>query len=339
MSTTKTKKRKRKQRRLFLALLMILFTGIVLTTSTYAWFTANKTVTVSNIDVNVAAANGLQISVDGINWKTIISNADITGVKTTYPGAVNQLPSTTESLSPVSTIGDIDAATGFMKMFSGEIASNAGGDQILSAVQTVEKHGTTGQFIAFDLFFQVNDVTPLYLTSNSNVIAKNTSTGIENAARVGFTIQGNTATGSPDATIQGLKATDGTGKVFVWEPNYDVHTAAAVANASSNYGQSTTTTGAERLPYYGVKADITADADIRLNSTDATYFSLVNPQITSVAAGIPSANYASAFTLQKGITKVRLYMWIEGQDVDCENNASGGSISYNLQFSSNANAG
>ena len=26
-------------------------------------------------------------------------------------------------------------------------------------------------------------------------------------------------------------------------------------------------------------------------------------------------------------------MWIEGQDVDCENDASGSDLSYNLQFS------
>ena len=26
-------------------------------------------------------------------------------------------------------------------------------------------------------------------------------------------------------------------------------------------------------------------------------------------------------------------MWVEGQDVDCENNASGSSLAYNLQFS------
>ena len=38
------------------------------------------------------------------------------------------------------------------------------------------------------------------------------------------------------------------------------------------------------------------------------------------------------FTLTAGITKVRVYMWIEGQDVDCENTASGTDISYNLQF-------
>ena len=31
-------------------------------------------------------------------------------------------------------------------------------------------------------------------------------------------------------------------------------------------------------------------------------------------------------------------MWIEGQDVDCENNASGGNIQFNLQMSTNSSA-
>ena len=43
------------------------------------------------------------------------------------------------------------------------------------------------------------------------------------------------------------------------------------------------------------------------------------------------------FSLNKGVTKVRVYMWIEGQDVDCENNASVGNVSLNLQFSKNPN--
>ena len=37
-------------------------------------------------------------------------------------------------------------------------------------------------------------------------------------------------------------------------------------------------------------------------------------------------------TLAEGITKIRVYMWVEGQDVDCENNASGTDIGFNLQF-------
>lgn len=44
------------------------------------------------------------------------------------------------------------------------------------------------------------------------------------------------------------------------------------------------------------------------------------------------------FTLSKGITKIRMYMWVEGQDVDCENNASGGNISFDLKISTVAPA-
>ena len=35
-----------------------------------------------------------------------------------------------------------------------------------------------------------------------------------------------------------------------------------------------------------------------------------------------------------GVTKMRVYLWIEGQDIDCENNASGGKISFDLQITS-----
>lgn len=98
------KQDKKKKRKLLFGILMAVFTGFILTASTYAWFTANNTVTVSQIDVNVASQNGLQVSVDGANWKTVISNDDITGASTTYPGAVNQLPTKTNSMVPVSTI-------------------------------------------------------------------------------------------------------------------------------------------------------------------------------------------------------------------------------------------
>lgn len=38
------------------------------------------------------------------------------------------------------------------------------------------------------------------------------------------------------------------------------------------------------------------------------------------------------FSLEAGITKVRMYMWIEGQDVDCEDDASGSNIAFDLQL-------
>ena len=143
LNSISARKRKRK---LFLSILMILFTGIVLTMGTYAWFSANKTVTVDSIDVNVSSSNGIQVSTDAINWKTVISNEDIIGASADdkYPTAVNQLPKGINSLSPVSTVGDITSTTGFMSMFSGEIDSTSTGDYILTAKSVTEQNGTSG---------------------------------------------------------------------------------------------------------------------------------------------------------------------------------------------------
>ena len=50
-------------------------------------------------------------------------------------------------------------------------------------------------------------------------------------------------------------------------------------------------------------------------------------------------HYVPIFSLTSGITKVRIYMWVEGQDVDCENNASGGNIDFDLQITTELPAG
>ena len=334
MEKRNSKKRK-KSKKIFIAILMILFTGVILTASTYAWFTANKTVTVSEIDVNVTTSEGLQISADAVNWKTVISNNDITGV--TYEGSTNQLPGQTASIKPTSTVGEIDTATGFMKMFVGDVTSNDAGNYILTATQSIEtKSTTTGDFVVFDLFFQTNAAATIYLTSNSTVGSVGAATGIQNASRVGFVVQGHAAAGTDAATIRALKS-DGTVPAVIWEPNNDVHTAAAVKHAADVYQISTQQTGASQLAYKGVKKDISKTANIPLNPDDASgaaeYFADVRPNISTTAAGILRTKYERVFDLEAGVTKVRIYMWVEGQDVDCEDNASGGSVAYNLQFS------
>ena len=334
MEKRNSKKRK-KSKKIFIAILMILFTGVILTASTYAWFTANKTVTVSEIDVNVTTSEGLQISTDASTWKTVISNDDITGV--TYPGNTNQLPKETATIKPTSTIGEIDGTTGFMKMFVGTVESNDAGNYILTATKSLEtKSTTTGDFVVFDLFFQTNAAATIYLTSSSSVKASKTATGIQNAARVGFVVQGHAAAGTDADTIRALK-NDGSVPAVIWEPNFDVHTAAAVKHAADVYKISTQQTGASQLAYKGVKANINKAANIPLNPDDASgaadYFADVTPNISTTADGIPTGKYERVFDLESGVTKVRIYMWVEGQDVDCEDNASGGAVAYNLQFS------
>ena len=333
MSKKSKKENQRKKRRLFLAIIMILFVGVVLTTSTYAWFTANRTVTVESIDVTVTTSEGLQISTDATNWKSVVTNTDITTAA--WSGVKNQLPQGTNLLSPVSTDGTVDG-DGLMEMFKGTITSDrTTGNNLLTAAKSTEVNGTTGDFVVFDLFFQSTQTQQIYLTSNSSVVAKGTSTGIENAARVALIKEGSVAYGSAASAAYAIK---GSQNKFIWEPNYDVHTAAAIANASNNYGATIPATGGSKVAYKGVTAPITTG--VSLNSTDSAYFADVSPATTgSVAAGIPSSAYLSVFQVDAGITKVRIYMWIEGQDYDCEDRASGGSLTYNLQFSIDENAG
>ena len=326
-------KRKQKRRSLRLTLLLLLLTAILLLTSSYAWFTANQTVTIAELQVNVAAQNGLQISADGNKWSARINKADLITASGTYSDLVNQFP---DNFAPVSTAGNVQG--GKMDMFLGSVNANTSGKDVLTATVETEATGTTGNFIAFDMFLKVEQTTRIELTANSNVKAIGESKGIENAARVAFLVQGNLPAGTALDTIQ-KQAGATTDTRYIWEPNYDVHTAAAVSHASSVYGITTTQTGAARIAYDGIKAKI--DSGILMAETNATqnstYFD-TTPIEYSTKADFGSDAEGSQktqeiFTLNPGITKVRVYMWIEGQDVDCENTASGSNIAFNIQIS------
>ena len=73
-----------------------------------------------------------------------------------------------------------------------------------------------------------------------------------------------------------------------------------------------------------------------MNGTDTTNTAEVTPSV------VTPENYTGAYQqvvrLEAGVTKIRVYMWVEGQDVDCENNASGTDISYNVQLSTQSSA-
>ena len=257
-------KQNRKRRRILIAFIMVLFTGIILTASTYAWFTANRTVTVSSIDVNVTTSTGLQISTDATSWKSLITNDDIHNAS--WAGVTNQLPTTGLNgiMAPISTVGETDGTTGFMNMYKGTIVTNTGtGNNILTAEKSTEKNGVSGDFVAFDLFFQSNEAHKIYLTEGSSVAAtaNGTNSGIQNAARVAFVVEGNVAYGSEPATAQALKEAQ---TPYIWEPNFDVHTAAGVDNARNTYQLTTTAEGAGKLAYVGVKSNITKDNNTRV---------------------------------------------------------------------------
>ena len=322
------KKNERRKNNLRYSLLLLLLLLVFLMVSTYAWFTANQTVTISTLDVNVQTSNGLQISADAINWKTILQKADITGASATYTSSVNQVP---DEMQPVSSAGIVDTDTGYMDMYFGTVdALDDGTGYSLASDKEVDTRGAEGRYIAFDIFLRVDQTTPVYLTTASNIITKEGAAdkGLQNAARVAFIDEGNIADVGDSTGAQALK---GGATSIIWEPNYDVHTAAGVANAKEIYGLDTTTTGATQLSYQGIKAEFADTEGVTLKNTNtfSQYFQTVTPTISTVK---DFDTQQTLLNLKAGITKVRIYMWVEGQDVDCENNASGTDISFNVQI-------
>lgn len=330
-------KRKQKRRSLRLTLLLLLLATILLLTSSYAWFTANQTVTIAELQVNVAAQNGLQISADGNKWSARIDKTDLQTAAGAYTSLVNQFPA---NFAPVSTAGNVTG--GKMDMFLGSVNANASGKDELTATVETEATGEIGNFIAFDMFLKVEQTTKIELTANSNVKATGASKGIENAARVAFLVEGTKAAGTELSQIQALAGATNTTR-YIWEPNYDVHTAAAVTHASSVYGITTTETGAAQIAYDGIKAAIPSgilmeNTNATANSTyfgptTITYSTKANFGVSPDGGTTQSTDSLEIFTLEPGITKIRVYMWIEGQDVDCENTASGSDIAFNIQIS------
>lgn len=334
-------KKKQKKNDLRSSILLLLLLLLLLISATYAWFTANQVVTISTLDVHIEAKNGLQISTDASTWKSIITNDDIkTGA---YSGHANQVPT---DMEPVSTVGEIDSTTGYMKMYYGTVAADEndkGANKLTATLEGTEAAGAVGKYIAFDMFLRVDAVTQLQMTDASSVVMKAESTdkGIKQASRVAFCVEGNKPAGTALTEITGLKGAvsflDGGSTVYIWEPNSNLHTAAASAHARDNYGIADLAIdgSASTVPYYGVKQPISTGIKLidTNNGNDTTNFAQITPTyITPVNTDTGKIAVTDVFTLQPGITKVRVYMWIEGQDVDCENTASGTDISFNIQL-------
>lgn len=369
------KKTKGYKQRLNNLLIVLLLSAMLLVMSTYAWFTANKTVNVDNIDVKVSTSSGLQISADGVDWKTVLTKADIeNALDNGYTLARNQLP---KEMAPVST--DMTISTlGTLNMYFGDVYADLNpdsttyGEYVLESelVSTgvdgtgktisLEEDGTEGKYIAFDVFLKSGSVAKdLYMSGNvielkengvdadgntlyDEVTRQTDESGISYATRVGVIRGENTDSSASPATIRNLRTTNGS--TVLWEPNYDCHTANGVANAIG-LGWFTSTDiaeGAENqyLNYDALNQAFTAPAEL---SSLRTGFGAADKVTRMTPTGISKrgevANVAfpkdtaAGNALDSGITKLRIYMWVEGQDVDAENYAAGTFVEYSVSFS------
>lgn len=294
------KKVKLVKKALLPAVIAVFCSLVALTSVSYAWFTMGNTASVDSIDVNVKAAEGIEISANALNWSDKLTLNDL---KSGYDDHKNQIENIDE-ISPVSSIGKVTA--GVQEMFYGEQNNYK-----LTTTQEVE--GGAKNFIAFDIFVKSSVVQNFLLDATSTVTySGNDDKKSQLATRVSFINLGTDSTYTA-ATAQGL-GSDVSGVAKIWEPNSTVHT----ANSNTNTG---------KVTYKGVQK---AGSDVAVTDTNNDIFGSVNTfDFTTVENQLQDE---LLFTLGVGYTKIRVYIWLEGQDVDCLNDISGSAFQVNLKF-------
>jgi len=326
--------KKKKHKRKIKSMLFLLFlTSISLSTATYSWFSTNRIVYIGELSIKVQAQGGIEISTDAKEWNTMLSQEDIINANETYENSINQLPLTME---PVSTAKKV--SNGKLEMFYG-YTENVENDYILMANKNEEQEGngeeSEGKFMAFDVFLKTTNDTKLYLSNESGATYEGENPGIENSVRFAFLVEGNLPATTDYKIIQNLnKATENT--TYIWEPNYDTHSENGIKNAKQVYGINVNSNNNQQILYDGIFANITKDDKILIADANQKNYPELFKRVN--VDYLTSSNFDSnieIFSLKAGITKVRIYIWIEGQDVDCENNSAVGDIEFNFQFTTN----
>ena len=390
-------RQKNSKRRLNSLILLVAFTAIMLIVSTYAWFSTQRNVSISNLKGTVKVAEGLEISLDASHWSQEVDfaqYADQTTLKKLY-GSTEHNVIPTEML-PVSSNGEEGVGQAEIPFYRGTNTETSK----LSAITAVEGVGSTKTasdaefpgYYAIDLFLRNSGLTSddtqgttketLQLSSGSTltVLADNgEATGLQNTPRIAFALYNGTAdilAGQSDiitGTVTGKTISD----VAMWEPNSNAHVNYIVTNYNDNVflwntadkngylaaaGTETSAssgkwkaayTATEKLPTYALtSASVTAGSFTNLYDWSGTNASLEKQIALQTPAGATrnvnnlisvtspeSSLYTTDATddavefqiLKNTVVRLRMYVWLEGQDPDCVNYAShGGGIELDL---------
>ncbi len=382
---SKRNKRKSEMNAMFF---IILLAAVMFIISTYAWFSTQKNVSITNLQGTVQVAEGLEISLDAKNWSNGIvlgtEEGQLSIIDDAYDGHSNISPS---EMLPVSTLGQVNGTMTDLKMLRGKVTNSTTTSlENIEAMNEGQNDATKSDYpgyFAFDVFLKndskdtsKDDILQLNYDSSLELLdSSKATTGLQNTARVAFVkYNGTSETIADQETI--LKETAGKGvgapaanisDVAIWEPNANNHADYIVENNNkikwssadaSAYATKLLKDGKTKgfdtntqLPTYALKDSAvgTTIDDIYKWDGSETQLAKQNTLQTKLTA---KASTEQDYALEDGvqnlvstsgegntefgispskISRIRIYVWLEGQDVDCVNWAShGGGIKVNI---------
>ena len=323
----------------FISILVIFFLGILLIFSAYAWFSTSLNVQIKTFNMIVSRNSGLSISFDAINYdKSIEISEDIliNKLAETYPNNLSQWSG--NGLVPVSSPGITNRDSYFFDIYqsSGVRYKNRDLDKgyITTALSSETRRRSVNNFIAFDLFLKNETGSPisdhLFLEEGTQFLMTSDSNeemiGLVNSARIGFVKVGSVPHDTPVTTIQNLQCNNDCQSI-IFEPNSTNHSAMSIERAKK-YGINLK--DGNEFPTYAYKR---AGGPFELIDTISGSASLNYDYFQKQETISTNAFSEPLFTIPDGITKIRVYVWLEGQDIDSlETDSDGAEVSITINF-------
>lgn len=317
-------------------LFMAFVTCLVLIYSTYAWFASTLDVKINNFRAVVDPETGIYISLDGVNWGSTVEISKeniITKLSNNYPRHTNQW---SDGMTSVSSIGlannndDKFAMFGNKTPFIGRIIRNNKSEIDIEKLSE-DKSNDSADFIAFDIFIKNLTTSPysdnLYLVDGTKVVNSSdiSDDTAANAIRLGLLFMGSVHKNASVQDIQNISCNP-ICKQYIYEPNSTIHNEESIKILKRHNYEITNGT---MYPTYGVYKSAN---NVRMwsgveNSMVPFNYNVFRKQITSTRLNEPVGQIAS------GINKIRVYIWVEGQDIDIlEQRSTGYEVSVVMNF-------
>ena len=290
------KKQNMSKKGLMPALLGAVCSVVALTSVSYAWFTIGNEASVGDIDVNVEAADGMLISADGETWTKSLDLDSLIGE------GINQLPGENTKLAPVSSAANV--VDGVQEIFYGEKDTTLLGREAVAGTE----------YLVFDLYVKVDHDKDLSIAQSStvtDVVGSDTNASL--ASRVSFVNLGSVLADDNYSAEDDLPdlGSDVDTTAVVWEPNSTSHLSTVQASG--------------KVDYKGIASVAEPAAEESLGATTLSTDDVATSDNTATG-GLKVAD------LEDGVNKIRVYIWLEGQDVDCTNDIAEGAFSVSLDF-------
>ena len=299
-----------------------LILAVLFTSATYAWFNLSKTPWVSDMSIYVNAPTGLELAIDpnGEEWTQQLD--------------ISRMLNNVRSLRPVTWSEENNRFYGAVYGFDGRLTDKW---QPLSDVQHGSPTNNDMHYIAATIYARTGQKMDVSLSpavnvaegvkgSGTFVIGKpiwndeliqhdNGGKGTELAIRVGFLIQKTELDGTPKEEHSVF---------YIYEPNCDTH-----KDGSKGYVQTPSIDGGEEL--------IDSEHLIQQSTNGWKESDPVEQNVVIRSAG-EFLTDTTLFTLDTTeLAKITIYIWLEGQDVDCTNEiGQEAQLLVSLQFAGDA---